>query len=51
MILNQVLLGKYRIERFLGNGTFGSVFKAHDVLCDRPVAIKALQRDRYPHRR
>ena len=50
MILNQVLLGKYRIERFLGNGTFGSVFKAQDVFCDRPVAIKALQRDRYDER-
>jgi serine/threonine-protein kinase len=50
MLLNQILLGKYRIERFLGNGTFGSVFKAQDVLCDRPVAIKALLKERYDQR-
>ena len=33
---------KYRIERVLGQGAFGSVYLAHDTLLDRPVAIKEL---------
>lgn len=33
-------IGRYRVERLLGKGGFGSVFLAHDDLLQRPVAVK-----------
>jgi serine/threonine protein kinase len=38
----ELLAGKYRIEGTLGEGGFGSVFLARDLLLDLPVAIKRL---------
>ena len=38
---------KYRIERKLGEGSFGVVYKALDTLADRYVAMKIILRDRY----
>jgi len=38
-------LGKYTITAFLGEGGMGVVFKAHDPLIDRDVAIKLLAQD------
>jgi serine/threonine protein kinase len=38
-------IGRYRVERLLGEGSFGKVYLAHDDQLDRPVAIKV------PHRR
>jgi serine/threonine protein kinase/formylglycine-generating enzyme required for sulfatase activity len=38
-------IGRYRVERLLGEGTFGRVYLAHDDQLDRPVAVKV------PHRR
>jgi serine/threonine-protein kinase len=34
--------GRYRIEALLGYGTLGVVFRAHDTIVDRTVALKVL---------
>src|SRR5262245_13960615 len=38
-------VGRYRVERLLGQGSFGRVYLAHDDHLHRPVAVKV------PHRR
>src|ERR1700674_3767543 len=38
-------IGRYRVERLLGQGSFGRVYLAHDDHLNRPVAVKV------PHRR
>lgn len=40
--LKQRLSGHYRFERELGSGAFATVFLAHDLRLERPVAIKVL---------
>ncbi len=40
------LLGnRYRLERRIGQGGMGAVYKAHDLTMDRVVAVKLLKRD------
>ncbi|MFQ6040580.1 MAG: SUMF1/EgtB/PvdO family nonheme iron enzyme [Candidatus Poribacteria bacterium] len=41
------LLGKYEIQEHIGDGRFGEVYRAKDLLCNRIVAIKALRKGVY----
>ena len=48
MQINGLMLGKYRIEKLINNGSFASVFRAKEELTSRLVAIKALPKSVYP---
>jgi alkyl hydroperoxide reductase subunit AhpC len=37
------MLAHYRIEAEVGQGTFAAVFRAHDTVLDRPVAVKVFK--------
>src|SRR5271163_5000369 len=39
-------IGRYRIDRILGKGAFGTVYQGYDDELKRPVAIKAPHRHR-----
>ncbi len=47
MLESPCLTAKYRIDEVIGQGAFSVVYRATELLCDRRVAIKALQRDAY----
>ncbi|HWL66309.1 MAG TPA: protein kinase, partial [Actinomycetota bacterium] len=42
-LVGQTLSGRYRLVARLAGGGMGEVFRGHDLLLDRPVAIKILQ--------
>jgi serine/threonine-protein kinase len=42
---DEIVAGKYRIQRLLGEGGMGSVFEAHHELLDVRVAVKVLSSD------
>ncbi len=48
MQIEGLVLGKYRIEKLINNGSFASVFRAKEELTNRIVAIKALSKSVYP---
>ena len=48
MKINELILGKYRLLEYLSSGSFSSVFRAHEEMTNRIVAIKALSKDAYP---
>jgi serine/threonine protein kinase len=37
-------IGRYRVERLLGEGSFGRAYLAHDGQLGRPVVVKVLHR-------
>jgi eukaryotic-like serine/threonine-protein kinase len=40
-------IGRYQVRGVLGQGSFGTVYLAHDAELDRPVAIKSLRGERF----
>src|SRR5215472_10165105 len=46
----QMLAGKYRFERLIGEGGMGLVVEARHVMLDQPVALKVLRREALAHK-
>jgi serine/threonine protein kinase len=43
--MDEVAFGRYRLIELIGQGGMGKVYKAHDTMMDRDVAIKILPTD------
>ena len=48
MQLDELVLGKYWVEKLINSGSFASVFRAKEQLTNRIVAIKTLSKSSYP---
>jgi eukaryotic-like serine/threonine-protein kinase len=44
-MVDEVILGRFRIEARIGSGGFGTVYRAWDERLQRPVAVKVIDRD------
>ena len=42
-MVGEVILGRFRIERAIGRGGFGAVYRAWDERLQRPVAVKVIE--------
>lgn len=45
-LIGMTLVGRYRIEKLVGEGGFGRVYQAFDAELQRPVAVKVARRSR-----
>jgi hypothetical protein len=44
-MVGELILGRFRVERKLGSGGFGTVYRAWDERLERPVAVKVIESD------
>lgn len=44
-MLAELILGRFRVQRRLGSGGFGTVYRAWDERLERPVAVKVIEGD------
>jgi hypothetical protein len=44
-MVGELILGRFRIERRVGSGGFGTVYRAWDERLERPVAVKVIESD------
>src|SRR5437899_9495902 len=43
-LIGRVVSGKYKIEKFLGGGAMGAVYRAHFAALEKNVAVKVMHR-------
>jgi serine/threonine protein kinase len=44
-LIGRTIAGKFVIEKFLGGGAMGAVYRAHNTVLDKVVAVKVMHRD------
>src|SRR5687768_988600 len=42
-MVGELILGRFRVERRIGSGGFGTVYRAWDERLERPVAVKVIE--------